>query len=114
MDVEEVYQRGFAYRCEGRYGEAQAEFDRVLAISPRHANARWQVGLIQGFLGDFDGSLDTLAKLVRECPNHVNARYDLGMTMMMLGMQDEACAEFRAVLALDPSHENAKRQLVYC
>src|SRR5262249_28430810 len=110
-NIEAAYQRGFQLRCDGRYGEATAEFQRVLAMDPRHCDARWQMGLIQGFEGDFDASLATLQGVARDYPSNVNVLYDLAMTEMMLGMDDEAVQNFIKVLSIDPSHENAKKQL---
>lgn len=114
MDIEAVYRKGFELRCEGRYAEATIEFKKVLAVDPTHCESRWQMGLIQGFQGDFDGSLAMLQALTAEFPNKINLRNDLAMTLMMLGMADEACAEFREILRQDPNHENAKKQLAYC
>lgn len=113
MDIEAVYQRGFDLRCEGRYTAAKVEFERVLATDPKHCDARWQMGLIEGFEGDFDGSLATLRALAAEFPNSLHVRNDLAMTLMMLGMIDEAGAEFQEILRRDPTHENAKKQLAY-
>ena len=112
-DIEAAYQRGFQLRCDGRYGEARAEFQRVLATNPRHLEARWQMGLIQGFEGDFDGSIATLQGAVNDYPNAVAVRYDLAMSQQMLGYEDEAVANFLEVRRLDPSHENAQKQLAY-
>lgn len=114
MDTEAIYQRGFELRCNGQYAEARTEFLRVLDLEPGHANSRWQLGLIQGFEGDFDGSFATLSALVRDHPRHEDGIYDLAMTEMMLGMMDEACGHFRYLLSINPDHENAKRQAVYC
>ena len=72
------------------------------------------MGLIQGFEGDFDGSLATLRVLVAKNPGHLNARYDLAMTAMMLGEVDEACGHFKHILAVNPDHEKAKQQIQYC
>ena len=114
MTVEELYLQGFTHRCEGRYHDARRAFAELLARDPQHADSHWQMGLIQGFEGDFDASLITLQGIVDKHPQHVHARYDLAMTLTMLGMQEEACEQFRAILHIDPNHENAKRQLVYC
>jgi thioredoxin-like negative regulator of GroEL len=113
MEVQETYQKGFELRCEGRYSEAKVELNKVLAAEPRHLEARWQIGLIQGFEGDFDSSLNTLMALVAEAPQNVNIRYDLAMTEMMLGMNDEAATNFREILRLEPGHEKAQQQLTY-
>jgi tetratricopeptide (TPR) repeat protein len=113
-ELEQIYQRGFELRCEGRYGEARAQLQQILAKDPGHIRAKHQMGLIQGFEGDFDGSLETLQSLTLIAPRNVDILYDLAMTQMMLGLQDEACANFRQILAIEPSYDKAAKQLVYC
>ena len=114
MNAQELYERGFELRCSGSYGEAKKVLQQALSIEPAHADAQWQLGLIEGFEGDFDGSIATLGRVVEENPAHVGARYDLAMTLMMLGMEAEACAHFQEVLRLSPDHEKAKQQIIYC
>src|SRR5690349_7501436 len=114
MNAQELYDKGFELRCSGAYGEARTILQQVLAMEPGHCDARWQLGLIEGFEGEFDGSISSLSKLVEEHPDHVNARYDLAMTMMMLVMDEEACAQFREILRQKPDHEKALQQIIYC
>ena len=113
-DIEQAYQRGFQLRCNGSYAEARIELQKVLRAEPSHADALHQIGLIQGFEGDFDGSLATLQTLSTKYPANLAVRYDLAMTQMMLGMYEEACANFRSILAVDPIHEKALQQITYC
>lgn len=113
-DIDLIYQRGFELRCEGRYGEAHVEFQKVLGAVPGHVDAQHQIGLIQGFLGDFDASLATLQNLSVLHPKNLGIRYDLAMTQMMLGMYEEACTQLRYILSVDPNHELAARQATYC
>jgi len=114
MNPEEIYQQGFAHRCEGSYALAREAFERVLAMSPGHVKARWQIALIQGFEGDFDASLEALRALSMEVPNDTDIRYDYAMTAMMLGDFDTACAEFKAILLIDPDHDKTLQQIIYC
>ncbi|MBS1724395.1 MAG: tetratricopeptide repeat protein [Armatimonadetes bacterium] len=114
MNVQEAYDRGFALRCEGRYGEAKLAFQQVLQQDPGHIQSRWQMALIQGFEGDFDGSLEALRQLSLQVPTNLDVLNDLAMTYNMLGYPDEACAAFKAILAINPDHENALRQIRYC
>ncbi len=114
MDIEDIYQKGFNLRCSGQYGEAKVEFQRVLASNPKHIKARMQMGLIQGFEGDFDASLATLAALSAEVPNDLDVRYELAMTQLMLGDFDAGCINIRYILAIDPMHEKALQQAAYC
>ncbi len=114
MNIEALYNQAFQLRCNGQYAEAQSLLQRVLSMDPNHVNARHQMALIVGFIGDFDGSADQLARLSAQFPNNLQVRYDLAMTQMMLGMQDEACANFNAILRIDPTHEGALQQSAYC
>lgn len=114
MNIEALYNQGYGLRCSGQYAEAQSIFQRVLQMDPNHVNARHQLALILGFIGEFDDSLEQLGKLSAQFPRNLEVKYDLAMTQMMLGMQDEACANFNAILAVDPTHEKALQQSVYC
>jgi Flp pilus assembly protein TadD len=114
MDINSEYERGFQLRCEGNYGDAKAVFQRILSMEPDHVKARMQFGLIQGFEGDFDGSLATLADLANKNPSNLDVRFELAMTQLMLGMFDEGCTNIRQILAVDPTHEKALQQAAYC
>ena len=114
MGIDELFQQGFQARCNGKYGEARLYLQRVLQMDPAHMKALHQLGLIQGFEGDFDGSLETLSGLCAKYPANTDILYDLAMTQMMLGMSDEACDNLRKILKIDPKHENAIRQSEYC
>jgi tetratricopeptide (TPR) repeat protein len=114
MDLEAIYQRGFELRCNGQYADAKAEFQKVLSMDANHVKARLQMGLIQGFEGDFDGSLATLAALSSEAPTNLDVRYELAMTQMMLGMYEEGCANLKHILNVNPAHEKALQQASYC
>lgn len=114
MEIEGLYQRGFELRCEGNYPEAKECFRKVLTVDPAHVNARHQMALVQGFEGDFDGSLSALEALSQQYPNNLDVRYDFAMTQMMLGMYEEACGNLKFILAQDPSHSKALQQITYC
>lgn len=114
MTAEEHYEAGFALRCEGQYARARDEFAQALEMEPEHVKSKWQLALIMGFEGDFDGSLEALKALNAAAPDNNDIRYDYAMTLMMLGYFDEACAEFKEVIRRDPSHEKAQQQLAFC
>lgn len=114
MDINSEYERGFQLRCEGSYDEAKAVFQRILTEDPNHVKARLQLGLIEGFLGDFDSSLVTLSDLSAKNPANLDVKFELAMTQLMLGMFDEGCANIRQILAVDPTHEKALQQVAYC
>ncbi len=114
MEIEGLFQRGFELRCEGNYPEAKSCFLKVLGMEPGHVNARHQMALIQGFEGDFDGSLSALEALCTQYPANLEVRYDFAMTQMMLGLYEEACANLKFILEKDPNHSKALQQMTYC
>ncbi|MFN8138514.1 MAG: tetratricopeptide repeat protein [Fimbriimonadales bacterium] len=111
--IEEIYEAGFTARCAGDYDTAKSHLTRVLQLDPTHMRARWQLALIKGFEGDFDGSLEDLRVLSRAVPGNTDIRYDYGMTLMMLGDYDAAKVEFEAILSLEPDNERAQQQMAY-
>jgi tetratricopeptide (TPR) repeat protein len=114
MTAQELYDTGFAARCDGRYREAKLYLEQVVSMDPHHTKAHWQLALIKGFEGDFDGSLADLKRLNQQNPSDLDILNDLGMTYNMLGYPDEACETFARILSINPDHENARRQLAYC
>jgi tetratricopeptide (TPR) repeat protein len=114
MEIEGLFQRGFELRCEGNYPEAKSCFLKVLGMDPSHVNSRHQMALIQGFEGDFDGSLSALEVLCTQYPANLEVRYDFAMTQMMLGLYEEACANLKFILSKDPNHSKALQQMTYC
>ncbi len=114
MDDEAIYKQGFDLRCSGSYAEARQILTRLLSKNPTHVGARHQIALIQGFEGDFDGSLAALDELCRQNPQDIDVRYDLAMTQMMLGMYEEACSNLKRILAVAPAHDKAAQQVIYC
>ena len=114
MDVEELYNKGFGFRCGGQYGEAREVFQQVLAVNPAHKGSLHQMALIRGFLGEFDESLQELQALSTQYPDDNDIRYDLAMTHMMLGDYEAGCFNLKKILATDPTHEKALQQAIYC
>ena len=114
MDQEALYRQGFDLRANGQYPEARALFERILAQNPTHVGARHQIALIQGFEGDFDGSLAALEALSAQNAANLDVRYDLAMTQMMLGEYEKACANLKQILAVAPNHDKAAQQVIYC
>ncbi len=110
---EERLERGIAYKIEGRYGEASTEFQSLLDENSDHAEAHHQLGLVLGFVGEFDHSLMSLEQATRLDPTNTLARNDLALTYTMLGMYEEAKAEFARVLEQDQANDVARRNLTY-
>lgn len=111
--IEERIDLGIALKCEGQYDEALVLFQEIAADHPGQPEVHRQIGLVYGFIGLFDESLQELLTAIQLAPEDIGIRNDLALTYAMLGMTDEAKAEFEAVLVVDPNNEIAKRNMVY-
>jgi len=63
-DADAVITRGKELLLEGELDEALAEFQRALAMDPRHANAHLNLGIAQKLKGDRDSARDAFEKAV--------------------------------------------------
>lgn len=111
--AEKQYFYAVELKNEGRYVEARAELEAVVASEPENADAHWQLGLVYGFMGLFDESLTELITAVRLDSTNLELHNDLGLTYCMLGMWNEAKAEFEYVLSADPENEVARKNISY-
>jgi tetratricopeptide (TPR) repeat protein len=106
-------ERGIAFKIDGRYEEAASEFTQLLSEDPNSSDGHHQLGLVLGFEGDFDKSLEELQHAVLLAPSRIDIRTDLALTYSMLGMYDEAEAEFKEVLSRDPENKRALDSLKF-
>lgn len=111
--AEQQFYHAIELKNEGRYVEARAELESIVAAEPDDAGAHWQLGLVYGFMGLFDESLTALIKAARLGCGSVEVHNDLGLTYCMLGMWNEAKAEFEYVLSEDPENEVARKNIRY-
>jgi len=109
--MEEKLGKARTLRYEGKYDEAITLLQEILQEDPSCSAAHHLLGLIYGFIGEFEKSLEELKKAVEIENDFIQARNDLALTYAMLGMYDEAKQEFRKVLELDPGNALATKHL---
>ncbi len=100
-------------KADGNYDDAIGILAAILEHEPDNADAHRQLGLVYGFQGLFDESLEELGRAVVLSDGRADVLCDLAMTHCMLGMYEEAKPEFERVLELDPENKTAKQQMVY-
>lgn len=110
---EEMLAQAINLKIEGNYDAAAPLLIEVLASEENHVEARRQLGLIYGFQGLFDESIEELAKAAQLDESRSDVLCDLAMTQAMLGMYEEAKANFEQVLRMDPGNKTANEQMVY-
>jgi arylsulfatase A-like enzyme/Flp pilus assembly protein TadD len=94
---------GIAYARAGRFADALAAFDRLLAADPGNAMAYENIGSTRLRLGDRPGARAALDRAIQLNPRSSRAEVGLGALEMHAGNREAAFAHWRRAAELDPS-----------
>lgn len=97
------------------YPGAKASARKALALDPRHAEARLNLGNALMDLGRFDDALACYDSLCKQFPDHIAAIRNRGACYLRLNRPNDALACYNQVLDLDPHRADvleAARHLV--
>lgn len=97
--------RGYNLYLQRRWSEAEATLRKALAVDPRHARSRSNLGLVLAHQGDDDAAL---AEFIKAGCDPIDARSNLALTQAMRGRFDDARKTYAEVLAAKPSSEAAR------
>ena len=111
--VNPYLERAIALKLDGRYDDAAKELKQLLEEDPNSCDAHHQLGLVYGFIGDFDLSIEEIQRAVVLAPARIDVRTDLALTFSMLGMYEEAAVEFKEVLLREPGNKRALESLQF-
>jgi tetratricopeptide (TPR) repeat protein len=104
------------HRINGRYDEAQAIYEELVAADPGAARPLWGLAHVLMNIGEFDVALDHFGRCCQLEPTSQRYLYDSAMMQSMLSMFDEARALFERCVSLDPTSriaDEARKQLSY-
>ncbi len=96
-----------AAQAASRFDEARAGYQRVLTVSPNHAEALHRLASLHLTAREFDAALAPLERCVILAPREAAVRYDLGLVYQAQGKIAEASGEFQQALFLRPRFAEA-------
>jgi len=99
------YKGGEDYYNKGRYQEALSEFQAILTINPKHAEAK-------GYIKKIQIAMVQKERGQEEKERKIATHYRLGETYYKGARYQEALSEFKAILTLEPKHREASKYLV--
>lgn len=100
--VEKHLAYGQALINQGRFQEAQAIFEKTIAIDPEESLAHHQLGLIHSMTGSHEQAVESLEKAAQLSPGDARAHNNLGLCYEAVGQPQKAVSEYRKSLALEP------------
>lgn len=93
---------GYLYHRMGRLPDAIAEFERVVAVSPRNDRAWYGLGICHQELGNFEKSTAPLQEAAKLQYFNPHAGYHLALAWYKLGNEADCRKEFERVRSFDP------------
>jgi tetratricopeptide (TPR) repeat protein len=101
-DAEAHYNLGVILMREGNASSAVKEFERTLAIAPKHAQALNNLGVAWDAMADTKKALEYFKKAGQADPTFAETFFNQGMSLMKLNKAAEATKAFEAALKLEP------------
>ena len=103
IKAQKEFNKAFSLHQMGRLGEAQAIYEEVLALQPRHFDSLHLLGLIAFQAGDPQKAVALIEKAISIYPHHADYYINLGMALRALGQLEAAVANYDKALAINPS-----------
>jgi predicted O-linked N-acetylglucosamine transferase (SPINDLY family) len=104
-------QEALRHHQGGRLDEAEALYQRVLAIEPEQPDALHLLGMAALSRGRLDEAFRLVGRAARLKPNEAVFISDLGVVLEALGRFAEAEAAYRRALGLNPKHAESLNNL---
>jgi Flp pilus assembly protein TadD len=101
--AQRLYARGVTWQQQGRLREAIAAWRDALARDPRHVDARYNLAVGLGALGDAVGAESNYAELLCYRPAYPQALYNLANLKMRQGDAVASDPLYRRLLMVDPT-----------
>jgi aspartate beta-hydroxylase len=105
--AQEAFERAMALYKDGQLSEAQALYERTLALDSEHAGALCHLGLLRLQQGKADESANLLRQAISKDPKSADAHSYLGGALQRLGALSEAETQYSRALSFHPNHAGA-------
>ena len=95
----EEYRNGVADLQAGKFKEAERDFDHVVEVAPKSADALFMLGMAKTGRGDLKGAARSYEKSLKIEPQQIRSARELAITDAKLGQADKAQAQLGALKA---------------
>ena len=99
-----IRRAGFACNGLGRFEEAQADFERSIALNPSEAETHKNLGTLHSRFGRMEQAFASFDRALALRPNFSAALNEKARALWSVQLLDEAFAAFRQSLAIEPGN----------
>jgi len=107
----ELFEDAMAHHKAGRLREAEAAYGAALDISPGHAIAAHNLGVVAAAQGKHLSAIGHFDNAIAAEPRYASAHYNRAVALERLGRRREAIANFGRACAIEPEHYDSHRAL---
>ena len=102
-------EKAIQHHIGGHLAEAEAAYQLILTVQPRHPDALHLLGVIAYQTGRHEQSHDLISRALKAHPGFPEAHSNLGNTLRAMGRLEEAAVHYRKVLQLPGNPDTAAR-----
>jgi tetratricopeptide (TPR) repeat protein len=110
-EVDRLLQRGIDLVGQGRFEDAVAVFDQVIARDPSFAEGWNKRATVYYLMGEYDRSLADCEEVIRRNPIHFGALSGFGLIYLQKRDLERAAQYFERALAVNPNLERIEALL---
>jgi tetratricopeptide (TPR) repeat protein len=107
-EAKNIFKEALRLHRTGRFEEALASYDKVIALMPDNAEVYSNRGIVLQGLRRFAEALASYDKAVALMPGYADAHNNRGNALQDLKRFEEAVASYDTAIALKPDHANAR------
>jgi tetratricopeptide (TPR) repeat protein len=112
-EAKELFNSANTLREAGKHQEAIEDYEKCVEISPRFAEAWYNMGLSYTHLRDFSKAIEMFKKSTEADPSIAKVWNTMGGFLLQEKRRDEAVSAFRKAIEADYDHKNAWNNLGY-
>ena len=103
-NLEGKFQQALSLHQQGQLPRAQALFEEILSLQPKHAGALTVLGLMAGQTGNYARAAQLFGKAVAVDPGNAGAHNNRGLALHELGQWEAALKSFNQAARIKPDY----------
>ena len=103
-----LYEEADKAQQEERYEDAIELYKQVLEVSPDFVNARFQLGIVYGAVGDFENSVKEFEYIYKLSPDDPEVMMVLGYTYAQNRQHHDAIRILKKLITKEPENDEAR------
>jgi tetratricopeptide (TPR) repeat protein len=111
LTIEQAIEFGAQNLTAGKVQKAEAVFQQIVQVSPKHSVALNLLGVITCQNGKIDTGVEFIKRALAVDPEYAEAHFNLGMVFQNLGELEEAMRKYQKAVALKPNYIEAHYNL---